>query len=469
MAIETDILIIGSGFTASILAKLLKKKKINFEILDISEQLKVEYESNDKSFFDPELAKKTGRIFGGVKVWGNSVTFPSDKNFFSRGGKKWLKIGKEIKKFHLHTFIPKLTIQNNRVKKKIKKRLSKLVPNYNEHLVVEVHGYALGPSEAKGFENCIDSVYQGNIIYINDDAGKTNAISFLHSEGNVETIKFKVVVLASGTIGNALLVNRFTGAQKFHLGNHISTTIGNFTFKSPQNLNSIYQSFAKKEKSFVTFSLDAEREQVYSDHYGAVRLIPNRKQSLIALWKRTIDQLKLSPYSVPELKNITFLIIETVSRILFGKRLDWSYKLRLIGEIPLSKTEGLEVLFQDEFNAKIRVNLLLNKKVEEDFKLLIQTYTQRVANSAEYLQPINISLDLSNTLWNDSGHYFGTIPIGLASDFPTVDENLLLNGSKSIYVLGNSAHPVGSHGHPTGLSILLAARLAEHIMGEINA
>lgn len=83
--VETDVLIIGSGFASSTLVSQLTKTRVRFLVLDVSEEMRINYSADDETIFDQDLARKTARKYGGILTWGNSVTIPSNLNFFSRG------------------------------------------------------------------------------------------------------------------------------------------------------------------------------------------------------------------------------------------------------------------------------------------------------------------------------------------------------------------------------------------------
>jgi hypothetical protein len=324
--------------------------------------------------------------------------------------------------------------------------------------IFERHGYALATSKSEGFLSWKGEILQGGIRKIGIDDEAHTYIEFKR-ETQVHKIYYKSIVFASGAIGNALLVNRFTKQKSFRFGNHVSSTFGTFSFKRPCNLNKIFQSFRDNEKEFVTFCLNPVSRRCQA----AIRIIPVRKKSLAELWRGQLVISNLKFTNVNFWIQIKHLTLDTTYRLVFGRRLDQEYNIRVLAELPLTIDSYLEIKSQDERAAQIEIKSCVSKEVLEEVRNVLTEFANVVQSSSTHIKR-EVSLNnLERAIWSDSGHYFGTVPVSSELGFAAVDENLLLRGQHQIYVLGNSAHAVGSHGHPTALTVLLAARLAKHL------
>jgi GMC oxidoreductase len=337
--------------------------------------------------------------------------------------------------------------------------LQRILPGVEGQMCVERHGYADGPSSEAGFLSPITDVHSGLVQEIILEGINNNRLVLLKPSGHTVIFQFSNLIFASGTIGNAILVSRVTGAKDFSIGNHASSTIGHFEFRKPQNLSAIQQAFHLREREFLTFSHLGSKWQVQS----AIRMIPNRKKSVaheISLWFRNIFTEKSQNIN---LWKIVYIILDIIRRVFGFGRLEPSYKLRILAEVPIS-SQGMHVTAFDTNSALIKIDMSYTAEAQGEVKDLLTRFTN-CAISSELYSDVKITSDnLSDIEWEDSGHYFGTVPVAEEWEAPSVDGNLKLRGTKSIWVIGNSAHPVGSHGHPTALSILLAKRLAKHLV-----
>ena len=463
---KVDVLIVGSGFAASVLAKKFEEARVQHIIIDVSEEICVEYINNNEEFFDPIQAAKTSKKNGGIGVWGNSVTIPSPKNFFEKGDDVWLNLNSALDPRDLQRFLPALSIKSSQIPKNTSKILKRIMPDFDEVFITEVHGYAKAPSDSNGFKSALKEVHQGRIVEIEP---MLKQIRFSPNSGDAYTIQYEIIVFASGAIGNALLVNRFTGANRFFLGNHISTEIGCFSLNYPTHLWNVYQSFSRNERQFVTFSLKEQKEEGATS--GAIRLIPSRKELLSLKWRVLCVAARTRFLQAAFWSEFGLILRDSLSRIFLARRLDLSFRLRLIADLPFSKSNGwLEICNQSESWAQIRINLVLTDEYKKGLSNLIEAFV-RISESPNsgfrIKRSTNLSLD--KAVWSDCGHYYGTVPVSLDGEYPTVDEDLSLRCGENMYVVGNSSHANGSHGHPTALTILLASRLANHLVEKIHA
>lgn len=360
-------------------------------------------------------------------------------------------------------FIPKLTVNSSSIPKRTKKRISNILPGWESALAAERHGYAKGPSHPDGFSIPQIEILCGKVESFGEEVNRGRYIRFRQKNSSYQ-IYFKKLVLASGTIGNAILMSSLTGEEYFSFGNHISGTLGPFPLAAPRNLNKIYQSFAHQERDFVTFC--TIRNRGYS--HCAIRLIPVQKVLLKELWKRLIFERSSRSSKEVFWRQALFLGLDTISRLLLGKRLEYQYKVRILAEIPLSTASNLRVKKEenDEFLAEVRLSL--SQEVLNEIEDLIFNFLKFLKLPDSSANRKSVAASVKEIRWEDCGHYFGTVPVSNSSLRPSVDGNLRLRSNRDIYVLGNSAHPIGSHGHPTGLTILLAARLAVHLQEVIS-
>ena len=158
---------------------------------------------------------------------------------------------------------------------------------------------------------------------------------------------------------------------------------------------------------------------------------------------------------------ISFLY-EALYHLFTGKYFYDQFQIHLLVDVPLSKENFIE--FNSTEHRAARINLQHTSNSILGSRMLLEKFSTSMSKSKK-CKSIKIDCINDGTFeeskyfaldWQDTAHYFGTIPMSDNSEQGTVNEVFELNGSNGIFVVGNSCFPTGSHSHPTLLSVLLA-------------
>jgi choline dehydrogenase-like flavoprotein len=170
------------------------------------------------------------------------------------------------------------------------------------------------------------------------------------------------------------------------------------------------------------------------------------------------------------LKRKMRIIRSIYQAVIFSERLISKATIRLTTDQPSDHDNYLEVIRQRTGKWELKIKLELGSNVMQDSAHLHQIIAEALSKSGclskVYLPPLRTD-KANKTLeyaWHDAAHYYGSIPAKSSNaQSPTVDENLQLQGFVNCYVVGSSAFPIGSHGHPTKLIMDLAVRLGVYL------
>lgn len=116
----------------------------------------------------------------------------------------------------------------------------------------------------------------------------------------------------------------------------------------------------------------------------------------------------------------------------------------------------------DYNNKKIEINISeisyvqLIKKIEE---LLIRNFS-KIPEIIQYIPSNSFKNSFSGNFGN---HHMMTVPINIKNNDIYVNENLLLNKTNNIYILGSSAFNYTSYANPTLTIVALSIKLANHL------
>ena len=140
--------------------------------------------------------------------------------------------------------------------------------------------------------------------------------------------------------------------------------------------------------------------------------------------------------------------------------------LRIMVDQPLNDLNRISISRMPHglYNCKIR--LCMDESTKICANRLERTFIETLSKS-EYVDSINTFSEAKedsglkiraseDTEWKDAAHYFGTVPMNKLFSSAHINESCALNGFINCYVVGNSALPIGSHGHPTLLNMCLS-------------
>ena len=452
-------IVIGTGFVGIEIAKFLDDSGKNFLAIEpgIHGTSAFKFNSVD-GVFDPVLAFQTIGIGGGANVWGNGLCLPTDHNFFTDNTPlAWRQLFREFKPEDLSDLVSKHqrnAFKNSRgTLRKFKKILRA------DNFLFEKHGYAGGTFGGTGWGkssiNQVDQfVIENSIINIErDESLGLWKLTTADLEGECRTFHTKILIFAAGTLMNAHLVYLASGISRFPIGNHFSAVIGEIRLKSPKNIDKLLQTWGKNETEFVTVSLPREFRVNQSIPHSAIRFHPIAETRIVDRWKELLSH--------PNLKKSIYLIYESLHLYITRRQFYDRFQIHLLVDVPLSDSNFF--VFDPISNAA-NIKLQHTNESIKGSKILLEQFFSAIAESSQ-IRDFEIQcfsddcFDSDKFLmmdWKDTAHYFGTIPVSDDDSHGTVNKFFELNGSRGLFVLGNSSFPTGSHSHPTLLSVLLA-------------
>jgi choline dehydrogenase-like flavoprotein len=230
------------------------------------------------------------------------------------------------------------------------------------------------------------------------------------------------------------------------------------------SLTNIAQTYDKTEYQFVTLGNNG----FGSNFQGTANSIRLKVTDTISVRRAAFDFLVKDFFKSGlkvKIRTLLAILIATIRRT----RLISRASVRLMTDQPADESSNyFEITGIKNGNWTGRIKLELDPKVSGDSDVLIQTFNRSLEQSRYIKKGNRLSLrenfQVPENIWRDTGHYYGSVPVGLLNSYQTTgDENLQLNGFTNIFVIGASCFPIGSHGHPTKLIMDLATRLGKHI------
>jgi hypothetical protein len=462
------ILIIGTGFTAAVIYKSLIKRNVVVQCIqpNIANEPIVTFDITPGSIFDEELFNKNSQVGGGISKWGHAITFPSAQNFFLQSDNiEWREIERKVCEIE---FEKVFGIQPTNIF--TANTLDHILPNYESILNVEQHSYSggkYGNKDPKTFIEPIEEYSSGRIISIMyNDEKKLYTIELLGDQGNKSFIECETLVFAAGAILNACLTSMLTGNSIFPIGNHFSRRLAEINFMEPLNLRHIAQTYAENDMHFLTFVLKNNVLQKSISNSSIRFQIESSNKKEVYMMIKGISSF----HSATRVCN--FILKSILIFLRSGGRETQSAILRMMVDQPLNEINHLEItqkldgffnckitLQMDELTVKRAINLqnefldiLIKSKLVKSVNILSENSAIPTPESSYY----------AVSDWNDTAHYFGSVPMINQSKTNYVDQEFQLNGFQGLHVIGNSSFPIGSHGHPTFLNMCLG-----YILGEV--
>lgn len=452
-------IVIGTGFVGIEVAKFLDDSGKNFLVIEPGIRGKSAFQFNSvEGVFDPVLACQTIGLGGGANVWGNGLCLPTVHNFFTDSAPlSWRHLLDEFKPDDLRALESRLPYNAFKNSRRTLRKFRKIL-NANNFLF-EKHGYAGGTFGGPGWGKSSISqvnqhIFESSIVNIErDESLGLWKITTTDLEESYWTFFTKILIFAAGTLMNAHLVYLASGINHFPIGNHFSAIVGEITLKFPKSLEKLLQTWEKNETEFVTVSLPREFRVKHSIPHSAIRFHPIVETSLVNRWKELFKN--------PELKKIVSIIYESLYLCIVRKQLYYRFQIHLLVDVPLSNNNYFEF---DPISNDVNITLQHTNQSIRGSKILLEQFFSAIKESS-HIQDFEIkcfSKDCFNRdkflmmEWKDTAHYFGSIPISDDDCRGTVNKYFELNGSRGLFVLGNSSFPTGSHSHPTLLSVLLA-------------
>lgn len=455
-----EFIIIGSGFVGTEISLSLQSSDLDFLLLEPSlhDRSAFHFEFIE-GVFDPNLAQRTIGLGGGANVWGNGLCLPTAENFFGDHSKiNWHQLSAKYTTNDLRGLLARHPHKTFRHPKRVLKSFRRLIQN--DDFLIEKHGYAGGEFGSSGWENrsielLADDVLACNILGIKFDPLSQFWEINIEDNNKIKTaLSTRKLIFASGTLMNAFLVHLATGQSIFSLGSHFSAVIGIVKLNRPQRIEKLLQTWHKNETEFSTISLSHQYRLTHSLPHSAIRFHPITEIKLRYRWKEVRRQ--------PRPTLLISFLHEALYHLFTGKYFYDQFQIHLLVDVPLQKENFIE--FNSTNHRSTRINLQHTSVSILGSRMLLEKFLSSMSNSRK-CESIKIDCIEDETFdeskysaldWQDTAHYFGTIPMSDNFEHGTVDGFFELNGSTGLFVVGNSCFPTGSHSHPTLLSVLLA-------------
>lgn len=464
--------------------KILLVESGNFE----SESSLLDY--SDYFFETPSmLPKDVHRVGGGSNYWIGRVGEFTTLDFEKINGvrnEEW-----PFKKTELETYYRKCyeRLLNNSTKD------DEFVQSYIKHPELLSRGLRIRPIryiDPKTFIKLLqEDIKNSNLIVLTDhlcidiaeDEGTDCPVLVLQDiDKNYIKIMPKDVVIAGGTLQSTKLVlnspkimeklsNKIVGK---YLMEHLEGHVGKLTI------------FEKNLQLLADLSLNSERKLTNDilANYGfslSVSEPLTNKLSLINISLEIIHlrtKYKFDPVKCDNANRIVKKIVKIFFLIERGirgsiKRVFAYLNLKIFKKIEFSLWMKAEEL--PYYDSELRVNSLKRNSLVYNHKISIETSNEiRKAlgilkekielNNLGYVKYYpEISKSKSILKMRPNWHPMGTLRIGNASN-GVVNENLLVHGTKHVYVLSPAVFPTGSNQNPVFTTLALAIKLADHFV-----
>lgn len=365
-------------------------------------------------FFDINQYNQLVGVNSGPKVWGGAISAPYPRNYKSTSK----SFNKEIRRIFIASCLSKPHFYL---------WTKKILPSglKSRGFRIEKHIYKGGRFAARNRDFVSEpDLIEGQIISI--ETNKNNQILTLAGREHILEIKSKEIVLASGAIYNAFLLNMITGKDQYFFGNHLSAIVGTIEFEKPQRSNGWAQGWFENEKSFIT--LQVQR--------GKSRLSPSLRFHP-TLESRVYDKYNMRKNPRPKFKKFDIRLMLDI-QLCAQNFIKFSPNQTTVSFYPTKESleSGIELLeaFEQMALGSDKFELKFSGFFDPDFR------------SIQSLQEVD---------WVDAAHYFGT---HTESNFQSIHENTnLLSG---INLLGAGNFPTISHSHPTYLVLEFSKKMA---------
>tara|TARA_B110000503_G_C7153135_1_gene416069 strand:- start:218 stop:1546 length:1329 start_codon:yes stop_codon:yes gene_type:complete len=437
-----DCLVIGSGLVAHELSELWSDADGDLLIADMSGLAQTKVVSEGAVVFDEKLISATAKVGGGSSVWGGKVTIPTEENWFAPRSKNiesssWLEFGDFVSKSITGNLETEFLRQVNRglshfsIDRQSLFKKSGMSPDRHVFLPdkkrydSKVANFGMRSSRVSAIIEFDVQKSGGNLV-------------FEDQTGAIRDVNFRKLVLASGPIGNAMILSMLTAPNLFPIGNHAHGIVGRVRLDRVMKFGQ--DAYLHHGKSFFSGS-SLINERGRGDH--SVRLVPDssRANSLASLQFGSEAFLK-------DLLHLIYLRAGFTNsfEIFAMAELEPSGELKISASQKGGKVDSMSLTLRPKVNST---------EIFEELKILAQRL-----NSLPHV--IKLSLKEPKEL-QDSAHYFGTIPMRDEPQGNEVSSFFKLEGLNNTWSLGASGFPAGSHGHPTLLSVLTAHRAIDSI------
>ena len=433
-----DVLIIGSGFSASEVNKSLDQS-ISRLIVDVSHSYRVD--SDEESLFSPKTMSRNAKSGGGITEWGGAISDLEDAGVSSAPDN--LEFNNLMRTLDLNpkTYFGRFT-RPNPLRTAIARAMSKfLLGSMANRFHLNVGAYSspirggYGPDKSPISFHDLPPVQVATLQELRYDANRQSILfKYLDAYGASHLVSARRVVFASSAIGNAFLVHHLTGQKDFPIGNHVSRVAASVVFTNLRYLGALVQEWRPNDTEFFTLNLRHLDKGSSETTQASVRLFA---------WD--VSRSDSSAGS------------SIAARILKRIRLYPGVNIQVMQVLEPGKTANLKIA-QDGKRGRVMPSSGILGNLMQVSKELLEVLEAGIASRGIFT--------MHEDAFSDAAHYFGTVPVTTPekrSEELGVDSNFLLHGFERVYVVGLSAMPRISHAHPTIFALASGRKVGAHI------
>jgi hypothetical protein len=477
-----ECVIVGTGFVGTTIANTLDEYGVNYLLLEPSlaesSLFNFGYVSDN---VDLDLIQKTIRIGGGIQVWGGGLTNPTAEHFFDNNSEQdWNNLGSLNRSTGGQTLATELASGRFIFTKSESRRIKRIFGLAESSLVPEKHRYlggTFGSPEKYRFlqPHNIENLMTADLVDITlDSPDGFHRVSVRGADGRIDDIYCRRLIFAAGTIGNAYLTFLATGNNSFQIGNHLSAIVGTVYFRDPRRITSFLQTWNPDETSFITLSLPLSIRRSLELGHSGIRFHPIPPPPLKSEIQRTFISFVRSFFSPKSLKPLIWRLTDLIYFIVSRKRLNYGMQIHILADVSLNKSNSLE--FDYTTNPTLAsLEITLDEDCLKELTELMQRLILGLSSGTNIFKfdvPCYFDGEVSTQLltkydWLDSAHYFGSLPMGGNIPNQSVNIDFTIDGQKNVRAIGASSFPIGNHGHPTLLTILLAKTFSRNLSQEL--
>lgn len=457
MKAEYEVIIIGSGITASVFRNNLEKF---FDCFTINPQIvdgKFGFFRVQGSF-SPSQAEKgdSPNGVGAVEHWGGAVTWPSELNYFKDNlDENWAEFLKFISRKNLNKKYGLRAERNCKISTK-----SIFSPS---SVLIEKHNYFGGRKGKvpKATNTIVSKFPHLNAEILAIKKGQKFEITLQEiGNGKIQNriMYCDYLILAAGPLLNPLFFSMLTGQQKFEYGNHLALTSHVIEFENIQFLSEWCQTYNENEKSFLTFVPLALQDKCDEISFRI------RPKEILSKKLALIDTLK------DHEKKLNF-------KISFIFKIVWSFISRR--QIARLFTIDLMVNQDPAFGSSLLIDescptkkVHIDSRISEECSNLIErliceldVLIENISNARNMVRSferIGTESVQDFETFRDAAHWYGTLPMG--KDNGLVGSNFESKDVPNLFAIGASGFAKGSVAHPTLLAIYTAEKASHELI-----
>jgi hypothetical protein len=408
---QKTILLLGNSFAANRFKNEIgnntKYKIIQFCPRNL---FRLKHRWANKSYIDANhIEKLSSSQFGGMNIWGGVLSLPTQNNFFANEGNT--EFSKLIKLMDYKDLKADFGVSLNDFAVNDTEDRNLFSKHFSKNYELEKHRYIGGVFKNRFIlsQNLNAIANEGEISSIYSD-GNIFTMKYVDQSGTLETISANTLVVALGPIGNAVIRNMIDKTtNEFIFGNHLSLDLGYLTNKNIDFAQQIIQEFSDESKVFYTFRFKKSEDMHISFRF--MRISPDTVSIKLLFDTGTVDN-----------------------------------------KIKITKTKFQRPKISIKCSPPGNASQVISEIRSDIFSYLAS-------------QKINFEeISINNITFEDTAHYYGTIPIDETKNSPSVNIYGEDNEIHNLFFLGNSGIKFGSHSHPTLLNMLHSSFVAKNLM-----